>query len=153
VALLQRITDGTLTCPDAPKTPLNRLDGKLPKPRVIDFVHEGKKLADFVTVHGDEKEPLQVRLQPWGTLTGRLVTLQGEPLSGVEVSCTQGVGDVFLDENGRFHIEGLTPGLKHGVYVSKEGRVLTILGGEPKILIVKPGEILDLGDLKVKVMN
>jgi hypothetical protein len=30
---------------------------------------------------------------------------------------------------------------------------ITTLGGEPKNLIVKPGEILDLGDLKVKGMN
>jgi RNA polymerase sigma factor (sigma-70 family) len=128
-------------------------ENKLPKPRVIEFVHEGKKLAGFVTVHGDEKEPLQVRLQPWGAVTGRLVTPQGEPLSGVEVSCTQQVGDVFSDKSGRFRIEGLTPGLKHGVYVSKEGLVLTILSGEPKNLVVKPDETLDLGDLKVKVME
>jgi hypothetical protein len=128
-------------------------EGKLPKPRVIDFVHEGKKLAGFVTVHGDEKEPLQVRMQPWGAITGRLVTPQGEPLSGVEVSCTAQVGDVFSDKSGRFRIEGLTPGLKHGVYASKEGRVQTILGDEPKNLIAKPGETLDLGDLKVKVME
>jgi hypothetical protein len=106
-----------------------------------------------LTVYGDEKEPLQVRLQPWGALTGRLVTPQGEPLTGVEVSCTREVGDVFSDKKGRFRIEGLTPGLKHGVCVGKEGCVLTILGGEPKDLVVKPGETLDLGDLKVKVMK
>ncbi len=141
------------TLPDSEFTVWGLPEGKLPKPRVIDFVHEGKKLAGFVTVYGDEKEPLQVHLQPWGALTGRLVTLQGEPLSGVEVSCTQQVGDDFSDKNGRFRIEGLTPGLEHEVYVSKESRVLTILGGELKNLIVKPGEALDLGDLKVKVME
>ena len=124
-------------------------EGKLREPWQIEFVHEGKKLAGFVTVHGDEKEPLQVRLQPWGALTGRLVTPEGEPLTGVEVSCTPRVGDVFSDKQGRFRIEGLTPGLKHGVYVSKEGRVLTILGGEPKDLVVKPGETLDLGVVRV----
>ena len=128
-------------------------EGKLPEPRQIEFVHEGKKLAGFVTVYGDEKEPLQVHLQPWGAIIGRLVTPQGEPLSGVEVSCTQGVGDAFPDKSGRFRIEGLTPGFKHEVYVSKEGRVLPILGGERKDLLVKPGETLDLGDLKVKVMG
>jgi hypothetical protein len=48
----------------------------------------------------------------------------------------------------------LTPGLKYKeVYVSKEGHVLPILGGEPKNLTVKAGETLDLGDLKVKVMK
>jgi hypothetical protein len=131
-------------------------EGKLPKPWQIELVHEGRKLAGFVTVYGDEKEPLQVRLQPWGTVTGRLVTPQGEPLSGLKVSCIPRVGDhVYLaDEQGRFRIEGLTPGLKYKeVYVSKEGRVLPILSGEPKNLTVKPGETLDLGDLKVKVMK
>jgi len=124
--------------------------GKLPKPWQIEFVHEGKKLAGFVTVHGDETEPLQVRLQPWGTVTGRVVTPQGEPLTGLEVSCSGDVGDVFPDKKGRFHIEGLTPGLKYEVYVSKESLVLPLLGGERKNLMVKPGETLDLGDVRVK---
>jgi hypothetical protein len=128
--------------------------GKLRKPRVIDFVHEGKKLAGYVTVHGDEKEPLQVRLQPWGTLTGRVVTPEGKPLTGVKVSCVSHGGDSFTDKQGRFRIEGLTPGLKYEeVYVSKESLVLPLLGGEPKNLTVKPGETKDLGDLKIKKME
>jgi hypothetical protein len=125
---------------------------KLPEPWEIDFVHEGKKLAGFVTVHGDEKGPLQVRLQPWGTLTGRVVTPEGEPLTGVRISCGY-AGDDFPDKQGRFRIEGLTPGLKYHVSVDKEGRALNILGGEPKNLTVKPGETKDVGDLKVKVME
>lgn len=125
-------------------------EGKLAKPWQIEFVHEAKKLAGFVTVHGDENEPLQVRLQPWGTLTGRVVTPRGEPLTGMEVSCSGDVGDAFPDKQGRFGIEGLTPGLKYEVYVSKEGRVLLLVGGELKNLMVKPGETLDLGDVRVK---
>jgi RNA polymerase sigma factor (sigma-70 family) len=127
--------------------------GKLSEPWQIEFVHESKKLAGFVTVHGDEKEPLQVRLQPWGVLTGRLVNPQGEPLSGVKVACIHRVDDVYADKDGRFRIEGLTPGLKYEVYVSKESLVLPILGGEPKDLTVQPGETKDLGVLKVKGMK
>jgi hypothetical protein len=128
--------------------PLN----KLREPRVIEFVHEGKKLAGYVAVHGDEKGPLQVRLQPWGILTGRVVTPQGEPLTGVRVSCGY-AGDALPDKQGRFRIEGLTPGLKYNVWVSKEGRALNILGGVPENLTVEPGESKDIGDLKVKVME
>src|SRR5262249_14112191 len=118
---------------------------KLREPRVIEFVHEGKKLAGFVTVHGDEKDLLQVRLQPWGALIGRLVTPEGDPLTGVRVSCH--AGDAYPDKDGRFRIEGLTPGMKYGLYVSKEGRVLDIIGGEPKDLMLKSGETKDLGIL------
>jgi hypothetical protein len=122
---------------------------KLRKPRTIEFVHEGKKLAGTVIVHGDEKEPLQVRLQPWGTLTGRLVTLRGEPLTGVTVSCD--AGNYYPDKKGRFRMEGLTPGLNYEVWVSQEGGILDIIGGAPKNLTLKPGETKDVGVLKIKL--
>jgi hypothetical protein len=121
---------------------------KLREPRVLEFVHEGKKLAGFLVVHGDEKAPLQIRLQPWGALTGRLIMARGEPLTGVTVSCK--AGNAFPDKQGRFRIEGLIPGRKYNLYVSREGLSQPIVGGEPKDLTVKPDETKDLGDLKVK---
>jgi RNA polymerase sigma factor (sigma-70 family) len=118
---------------------------KLREPRVIEFVHEGKKLAGFVTVQGDERGPLQVRLQPWGILTGRLVTPKGEPLTGARVSCH--AGHAYPGKDGRFRIEGLTPGMKYELWVDKDGRTLDIAGGPPKDLKLKAGETKDLGDL------
>ncbi len=120
-----------------------------PERRVLDFVHEGKKLAGFLVIKGDEKGPLQVRLQPWGAFTGRLVTPQGDPLTDVVVSCK--AGDAYPDKNGRFRLEGLIPGWKYELYPSKEGLVLNTVGKRLKDLIVKPGETRDVGDVIVKV--
>jgi RNA polymerase sigma factor (sigma-70 family) len=119
-----------------------------PQRRVLEFVHDGKKLAGLLVLHGDEKGPLEVRLEPWGAVTGRLLTPRGEPLTGVEVSCR--AGDAYPDKNGRFRIEGLTPGQTYKVSVSKEGRILDFVGDGPKGLTLKTGEAKDLGDLKVK---
>jgi RNA polymerase sigma factor (sigma-70 family) len=125
--------------------------GKLHEPRVIEFLHEGKKLAGLVTVRGDEKEPLQVRLQPWGVLIGRLITREGDPLTGVEASCNG--PHAYTDKEGRFRIEGLTPDIKYKLWVIKDGRALRVDGGEPKDLMLKPGETKDLGELRVKVQE
>jgi hypothetical protein len=54
-------------------------------PRIIDFVHAERKLIGRVLLHGDEKSPVVVRMQPCGALTGRLVDDKGKPLPDVEV--------------------------------------------------------------------
>jgi RNA polymerase sigma factor (sigma-70 family) len=134
------------------------------KPRVLQFVHDGKKLAGMVILRGDEKEPLSVRLEPSGTLTGRLVTPQGDPLAGTSVTCGavlkekgQALHPTALDvrtgKDGRFRIEGLKPGLKYGLGVTTESYVREIVGGEPKDLTVRAGETKDLGELRVKPME
>src|SRR5262249_27079513 len=124
------------------------IDPYKPKRRVVEFVHDARKLAGFLVLRGDEKGPLQVRLEPWGEVTGRLLTPRGEPLPGVEVSCR--AGNAYPDKDGRFRIEGLTPGRDYTLYVSKEGLGLEFVGGGPKDLTLKAGETKDLGDLRVK---
>jgi protocatechuate 3,4-dioxygenase beta subunit len=135
------------------------------KPRLLQFMHKGKKLAGIVVLRGDEKGPVTVRLEPWGALTGRLVTPRGEPLTGVRVSCRLELNrdgkildaadlDVRTDKGGRFRIEGLVPGHKyHDFHVVKGSYLLDILAGEPKDLTLKPGVTRDLGELQVKPME
>jgi hypothetical protein len=118
------------------------------KQRLLQFVHEGKKLAGHMTLRGDEKAPLAVRLQPWGTLTGRLVTPGGEPLDGARVGC--GALGIQTGKGGRFRIEGLAAGLKYNLFITKGFYVRHIAGPEPKDLTIKSGETKDLGDLKIK---
>ena len=43
------------------------------KPRRVQFLHRDRKLAGSVTVQGDEAGPLIVQLEPWATITGRIV--------------------------------------------------------------------------------
>jgi RNA polymerase sigma factor (sigma-70 family) len=126
--------------------------------RTIIFQHEGRKLAGWLDVVGNEQGPFSVKLAPWASAGGRIVDEQAKPRSGVIVSIyvtkkdQRGGGQiehrpsaVFTDTEGRFRVEGLAPGLSYQ---------LVIGGGElrepDRTLDVgpfKPGEVRDLGDL------
>src|SRR6185437_5139789 len=54
--------------------------------RTLSFGHKEKKLIGYVVVGGTEEKPVEVRLRPWGAVTGRLVDGGGKPLAGVQVS-------------------------------------------------------------------
>jgi protocatechuate 3,4-dioxygenase beta subunit len=58
------------------------------QPRALFFVHPEKKLAKVERLRGDEKEPLTVRLEPLGTITGRVLDADGRPWAGLKVSAT-----------------------------------------------------------------
>jgi hypothetical protein len=129
------------------------------EPRLLQFRHEGKKLSGSLVVRGDEKDSLQVRLEPWATLNGRLVTPEGGPLTGAWLTCCTAVSRNGLEpfhrvqpgKDGRFQIEGLTPGLTYVLSVTKGGYDLDIAGGEdPKRLTIKASKTNDLGDVTVK---
>jgi RNA polymerase sigma factor (sigma-70 family) len=132
--------------------------------RLIQFMHEDKKLAGFLIVKGDEKGPLRVQLKPWGTLTGRVVTAEGETLTGAVLGVTCNTNkmedglDVYdfrmtspLGQEGRFRIEGLAPGLKYELQINKQGYAVDIVSGKSKALTIKAGQTMDLGAVKVKV--
>jgi RNA polymerase sigma factor (sigma-70 family) len=133
------------------------------KPRAMAFFHAGKKLGGTAVVRGDEKEPVAVKLAPLGQVAGRLLDTDGNPLDGVEVSInpTEDTGSglyrsakpsgkpVRTDKDGRFRVEGVVPGLKFWLGLRRDQ---TYFVGEPRIGTkqVKPGEALDLGDVRVK---
>lgn len=118
------------------------------KSRLLQFVHDDRKLSGFLVLRGDEKDPISVRLQLWGTLTGRLITHQGEPLAGMNVNC--GGLSTQTGKDGRFRIEGLAVGRKYDLLITKDAYVRNIVGGGPKDLTIKAGETKELGDLQVK---
>jgi hypothetical protein len=136
------------------------------RPRRVMFLHPEKKLGGSVTLRGDEKEEVIVKLGPLGALTGRLQEVDGTPISGavVSVSCPDRVGSelyrnlerdapvVKTDKDGRFSLPGIVPGVK--VYLQTHlGRTYYV--GEPKIglLEVEPGKTFDLGERKMKPQN
>jgi RNA polymerase sigma factor (sigma-70 family) len=129
------------------------------EPRTLPFVHKGRKLIGHVVVRGDEKGPLSVRLQPWRTLTGRLVGVGGKSLPKVHVKAWHGMrapgiwppdasgGEVATDRDGRFRLEYLDPSLRRELVLS-DG----LSGGDRlKNLTVRPGEVKDLGNIPVRV--
>jgi RNA polymerase sigma factor (sigma-70 family) len=134
--------------------------------RTLTFVHKERKLIGHVVVRGDATQTLTVRLQPWGTLEGRLVDDNGKPLSGVRVKSWHGFpapglwppgqagGEVPTDRKGRFRLEYLVPGLKRELILTgdtKKGFGLSA-GNKLKELVVQPGEVKNLGDIPVKVI-
>jgi protocatechuate 3,4-dioxygenase beta subunit len=134
------------------------------KARLLQFRHEGKKLSGSLLIRGDEKDPVRVRLERWGTLTGRIITPLGNPLTSARVDCWTEVNQngsivyesfqhVQPDKDGRFRIEGLAAGMKYKLGVTRSNIAQNISGGEPKDLTIKAGETKDLGDLTVKPME
>jgi RNA polymerase sigma factor (sigma-70 family) len=142
------------------------------KPRTLLVVHPEKKLAKVQTVRPDEAGLLVVRLEPSGALAGRLVDAAGKPLAGLKVSAmlsfnpenSKGLpaelrfngptwsklinGEATTDEQGKFRIDGLVPGLKYLLNVQKEMEFLA--GYTRDGLTVEPGKVQDLGEVKDK---
>jgi RNA polymerase sigma factor (sigma-70 family) len=139
-------------------------------PRTLIFYHAEKKLAKALLIRGDEKGPLTVSLQPWGTFTGRVVDASGKPRPGITVTLSfeekqartlpeeqvfanSSLHQVLLnnrattDKDGRFRMEGLVTGLKYDLNIARGeqyfGRVVKDVAG-------KPGETVDLGEIKMQ---
>jgi Carboxypeptidase regulatory-like domain len=121
------------------------------KSELLQVIHEEKKLAGWLEVRGDAKDPVRIRLQPWGAVTGRLVKPDGEPMTKVTISALLRSGQT--DKDGKFRIDGLVPGMKFGLGVTKEPYALEISGKNLENLSVRPGETRDLGDIRVKPME
>ncbi len=141
---------------DSPAIEVHALDPS--KPRRVIITHAGRKLIGSDYLKGDESNPLTIRLQPWGTITGRVVDDEGQPLKAIELfsidgsfpkqPAVQGVlpGDMRVGSDGRFRTEQLVPGLKYGALASDRAR---LFGELFRDVTVAPGEVKDLGDLKV----
>jgi RNA polymerase sigma factor (sigma-70 family) len=150
------------------------------RPRLLCFVHCDKKVAGSVVARGNEKAPLTVKLAPWATVSGRLLDAEGKPIKKASLRFTEvpvrkpgqpmslEVGlhviehsaykpsrDPLTDGEGRFHIEGLVPGLTyHLALVDDKGAVefdqIRWTGLVFTNLILNPGETKNLGDVKLQ---
>jgi Carboxypeptidase regulatory-like domain len=131
-------------------------------PRYIQARDEKNKLAGAVLVTGEEKDPVELKLEPWGTLTGRLVDEGGEPMAGVSISFVRSVSadenvrgkvglapgpEVVTDKQGRFWIVGLVPGM---TYTAVNVRGSAVRGSIANDVSVKSGETKDLGDVRLR---
>jgi hypothetical protein len=150
------------------------------RPRLLGFVHPGKKLAGSVVVRGDEEGPVTVRLAPWATVSGRLLDADGRPVKNatlwftevpvlergqaratdaglhvVDRSAYKPSPDPRTDEQGRFRVEGLIPGLRYNLALVDEKGATRLEqvkweGLAFRDLVLKPGETKDLGDVKLR---
>jgi RNA polymerase sigma factor (sigma-70 family) len=135
-----------------------------------------KKLGKALAVRGDEAEPLQVRLEPLGGLTGRVLDAAGRPVGGLHVRAVLSrtgedldrlPAQFFLprgtwaekleakaatDADGKFRLDGLLPGLKYNLVVSEddsEGPDRVVLRRDG-VMPAEAGRSQDLGDLRGK---
>ena len=104
------------------------------RPRRLRLVrHEGRKLVGTLLATSDGK-PTEAKLEPWGTLTGRFVEMDGKPiahatLGGIGVNGPEGasmesvrVGTEVTDEKGAVQLVGLIPGIEYELYFRKSRR-------------------------------
>jgi RNA polymerase sigma factor (sigma-70 family) len=141
------------------------------KPWLLQFAHPEKKLAGHVFLKGNEKGPIKAQLGLAGTIRGRVVTKDGDPvtngtligMSGTKTRAGQLPSEmetgslppaIHLDKDGRFVIEGLAPNLTYKLALLRSQVYLTELEGKAaETLTVKPGETIDLGDVVVKLLD
>jgi hypothetical protein len=125
-------------------------------------------LAGGLTVQGNVKDPLTVRLQSWGAITGRVVDAAGKPMGDVEIYGGQlpeyllvkapdgeayRVNESFwTDQDGHFRIEGLAPGVKYTLQARKKWTT-DFFGKLVSNVTVESGETKDLGDLTAKKVS
>src|SRR5262249_35890758 len=84
------------------------------KPRPFFFHDPEKKLGAAVLARGDEAKDFTVRLQPTGTITGRVVDEDGQPVSGLRLA-------VVLRANQHTYAEAWF-GVVEGPITDKDGR-------------------------------
>ena len=142
---------------ESPTIAVHGLDPSRPRRVIVTLA--ARKLIGSLYIKGDEAGPLTVRLQPWGTIIGRIVDDEGKPRGGMGLFSAGGIfpsrPDVqgvladagWIGPDGRFRFDRLVPGLKYGASVN-DG-VITLVGELFADLAVAPGEVKDLGDLKV----
>jgi len=146
--------------------------------RLMAWVAE-ENLVGTILLEGEPPESISIELQPAGTLKGRLVDTDGEPVSNALLvnghrandAFTEGSGEpgtrgefpddsvskrlLETDDEGRFVIAGLMPGLKYSARAMGNRKVggrtsRTILGEGFEDVAVSGGETTDLGDVVLK---
>jgi protocatechuate 3,4-dioxygenase beta subunit len=136
-----------------------------------------RNLVASADVTGVPPEPIEIRLRPGASVTGRLLDAQGDPIEGAYLvsefmrlravvghlaEMKRGVGPVpaagrlaTTDENGRFELKGLIPGLKYTArFVVRRqtgnvraARVVPIFTD----VTLRSAETKDIGDVRAKL--
>jgi hypothetical protein len=126
----------------------------LRKPRLVLFLHPGKRLVGALESPESKADKVSVRMTAGAAVTGRLVDGDGQPRANVELFL--GIRDpsrdmwvryfpdrIKSDADGRIRIETLVPG---GRFILYDGR-----GGEWHFGVgFRAGETKDLGDVQLK---
>jgi len=126
-----------------------------------------KQLGAVLDIKAELQSPVQMKLQPTGSLVGRIVGSDGQPEAGMAIQFElltddgfqQIAAQVFTDANGRFQQRSLIADLKYRVAAIRlNGSQRTMSTSAPKMdsqwyvakdLQINSGELVDLGELKL----
>jgi hypothetical protein len=121
----------------------------------ITFFEEERKLIGFLSTGGDGggDAPYTVRMQPWGTLTGRILDEAGNPIPATFVIRFEGIQQsaaINGDPQGLFQIDRIVPGRATSAVVYRSDTPITRVGTAFEKLVLRPGEVRNLGDIRVR---
>lgn len=131
--------------------------------RWVAVIHPERQLGATAEVSPDANAPYALRLQPTGTITGRLLDPEGRPWPRQPLSVyfdKPGKGHLMqhwpfalsTDDDGRFRVVGVLPGLAYQVNVAGKPNNRTI-GSVKTGIKLASGEVKDLGDLKPRMFR
>jgi hypothetical protein len=128
------------------------------------FTQESRKLIGFLVARGNGVAPYTVRLEPWAAITGRLLDEQGRPLDArtmrtlparefaIRNDPTRAAvpwDGITITRDGEFRIDQLIPGI---LYAADVYLYANLTGVAFEDLKLKPGEVRDLEDIRVKAV-
>jgi hypothetical protein len=109
--------------------------------------HHAKELAGAYRIEAGATGPITVKLEPCGTVTGRLVDSGGLPLRQVDLTDNSLPVPIRTGEDGRFRAVGLVGGRPYTFRIWKgKGKGVR---DAVKDVVVGAGETRDLGDVIV----
>jgi protocatechuate 3,4-dioxygenase beta subunit len=127
------------------------------KTRHVLVFHEGRKLGGDAVIDGQRTDPVIIVVRRCAVVSGRIVDGEGRPRTDIDLinygffpaRPNEGVfrGDCAVDRNGRFRIE-LVPGVSYSAMA--ENMEVGGIGPVFERLKLAPGELKDLGDIRLK---
>ncbi len=130
------------------------------QPRMVLFQNKDKSQGAVLLIKGDEHSPLTVRLERTGSIVGKFIGKDGQPIANTEIfggmdggqfNRRSGEGGSLRQTTGKdgsFRAVGLIPGVKYSMFASTNGRTTGFLFPG---LTIGPGETLDLGEVQAKL--
>jgi hypothetical protein len=121
------------------------------KSRRLTFYHPQEQWGAVLEVDATTSGPIDVKLAPCGSVSGRLLDQAGEPLAKALITLNrdryqgQKHWSTRTDDQGRFEIHGLIPGATYDGSTGADVSPYTVI----RSLVVGAGETKQLGDVTV----